>query len=237
MRTSLLIIVTLLISFGSASAEDLYEVHLGSARDAEILSSSGADPVHRGTNSYLVLADPTTAQQLVNAGLRVNLVTSDISRDELAIDGRLDGTNAGAFPVLYEKDGFVLLRIDPDQRRSLAVERQIFSVGESQPRIEYFEPSPEVRIGRPSTALDLVSLINQVQQDSLRSYTMALQAFNGRVTGTVNNIYARDWIISKLQSFGYDSVVIDPFTEGDPASTTGPNENVLAYKIGTLLPE
>jgi hypothetical protein len=238
MRKTLSVIVgLLLVTFGSAVADNLYKVDIQSEQQAAVLASSRVDPVYRGFNSYLVLADETAAQGLTGAGLDLTLVASGVTRDELALDGRLDRSNVGKFPLVYETDQVRLFRIDAGQGAVLAKEQQLFPLGDVRPRIEFKEPTRFERPTRPATALDLVSLINEVNQDSLQSYTLALQAFDGRVTGSANNIYARDWIIAKLQSFGYDSVVIDPFEENDPASTSGPHENVLAYKIGTLLPE
>lgn len=237
MRKTLSIVIGLLVlTFGSAVADNLYKVDIQSARQADILASSGVDPVYRGTNSYLVLTDETVAGRLSGAGLDLNLMATGITRDELALDGRLDRANVGKFPLVYEADQVRLFRIDPDQAAVLAKEQQLFPIGDMRPRVEFKAPARLERPGRSATALDLTSLIDEVSLDSLQSYTLALQAFDGRVTGSTNNIYARDWIIAKLQSFGYDSVVIDPFEENDPASTSGPYENVLAYKVGTLLP-
>jgi hypothetical protein len=63
-----------------------------------------------------------------------------------------------------------------------------------------------------------------------------MQAFYRRVVGTDSNAACADWLISKFQEFGYDSVVSDTFTDDDGE---GPilMENVIAYKLGTLYPD
>ncbi len=79
---------------------------------------------------------------------------------------------------------------------------------------------------------DLVTLISNVSQDSLESYTYRLQAFYRRLAGTDSNYAARDWIQSKFIEFGYDSVYLDPFT-----SYVGNCYNVVAVKEGSIRPD
>jgi len=84
--------------------------------------------------------------------------------------------------------------------------------------------------------VDLDSLISQVQQDSLISYTTQLQALSPRVAGTASNAVARDWLANQFVSFGYDSVVIDTFLGKDEAGQSVECHNVAAYKFGTRFP-
>ncbi len=90
------------------------------------------------------------------------------------------------------------------------------------------------------TAGELEDLIGQVEQDSLRSYTLRLEAFGHRATGTDSGYAARDWIASKFTEFGYESVVIVPFDSYRREFLTEiPCEsyNVMAVKEGSVYPD
>jgi len=86
-----------------------------------------------------------------------------------------------------------------------------------------------------ATLLDLETLAGMMNEDSLTSYLEMLQSFDGRFVNTPSNAASRLWLMDQLESFGYDSILVDSFT------TTLDNElksvqNVIAYKIGTELP-
>ncbi|UCE24744.1 MAG: M28 family peptidase, partial [Candidatus Zixiibacteriota bacterium] len=96
-----------------------------------------------------------------------------------------------------------------------------------------FNPDPDL------TAIDgLVELMDEIELDSLESYVMRLQDFQSRVTGTDSSRKARDWIATKFDEFGYDSVVIDTFTGYQlPDSNACESYNVIACRVGTVFPD
>jgi len=84
--------------------------------------------------------------------------------------------------------------------------------------------------------IPLDSLIDLINQDSLVSYTARLQAFGCRQTGSFANQFARDWLISNLISFGYDSIFCDTFpAEWESQPLIG--HNIIVCKPGTTSPD
>ncbi len=219
----------------TAAADDLYRVTVRSEVDASRLSAAGVDPVVRLQSGYLVLAGESAVDRLQRDGLDVQLVADNLTRDELAIDGRMDRANVGLFPLLFEDGNLRLFRIASEELASLPQPAGLFPIGNRQPVVCYRETRP---VDRSATALtvDLDSLISLVNQDSLQSYTERLQAFYRRVAGTDSSYVSRDWLASKLTSFGYDSVVIDSFVS-DIGGVPTQCQNVIAYKVGTRFPD
>lgn len=100
--------------------------------------------------------------------------------------------------------------------------------------VGYARPAP-----RPDLAVqarpDLLTLIAEVDTDSLSSYVRQLQAFPGRVNGTQSNRDSRDWIYDKFADFGYDSLFTDPFEVYLSGAWTT-CYNVVATKTGATFP-
>ncbi|UCC43746.1 MAG: M28 family peptidase [Candidatus Zixiibacteriota bacterium] len=92
-------------------------------------------------------------------------------------------------------------------------------------------PTPQFKL---SELLDPDSLISLVETDSLISYTQRLEAFYRREVGTDSCHAARDWLYSKLASFGCDSIYVDTFEAGLEGSTEC--YNVVATVPGTVYP-
>jgi Peptidase family M28/Dockerin type I domain len=213
-----------------AHTGNLYQVSVSNQIEAGILSSSGVKPVLKLRNSYLLITYPETAATLENLGLKVNLITSNISKDEMAADNRKDRANVEKFELIFEEDKLRVFRVDFDQLETGLDKPQLSRMPSRSPKIEYKKP---VRIENlaDKSIMDLQTLIGMIDQDSLQSYLETLQAFYRRNAGSTGNYASRDWIASKFASFGYDSIWIDSFT------TPTQCQNVHAYKIGTMLPE
>ena len=230
MRTIIIVSALLMAVFSSAAfGADLYRVSVSSQDDAERLTAAGAEPVAAIQNGYLVLAEPGIAGQLGGAGIKMELIAASVSKDQLAIDLRLDDKNAGRFPLIYQEGGLRVYRMDQSWQDKATADVSLMPIQDERLKIEY-HPSPvfdQSLAGR----LDLQTLIDQVDLDSLESYTLALQAFDPRVTGSAADHASRDWIAAKFAEFGYDSIVFDTF------NTPTVCENVVAYKIGISLPE
>jgi len=232
-KLSFIIIAILVLAVGSEAA-DLYKVLVNSHADASALSATGVDALLKVREGYLVLMSADEEKRLRELGLGYELITTDVDSDHLALDIRLDSLNIGRYPLVYEEDGLRLFRIEPSVIYKAKTPSGLAPLLTDNLRIIYKEPLRAKRTW-PDGMVDLDSLISLVLQDSVESYAYRLEAFNGRVSGTDSNHAARDWMADKFTEFGYDSVVIDTFVaeiDGTPTEC----HNVIAYKIGTVLP-
>jgi hypothetical protein len=229
MHKSFLMVLTCIVGLAAAAGSaDLYKVMVTGPQDALRLNEARVEPVAPVLGGYLVLTDPATRAGLEAVGIKLILVTADISADELAVDLRLDAANTGRYSAVYQEDALRLYRVD----RSLwkdAADLTVMPAKNDHLKIE-FRPSPVFDKTRLDL-IDLQGLIAQVSQDSLYSYTSTLQAQGDRYAGSTSSHISRDWLAGKFASFGYDSVVIDSFV------TSVPCQNVLAFKLGTVMPD
>lgn len=236
----LILISTLTVCLAAtAAADDLYKVILHSSADAEMLKAINADVILRVQNGYVILADEAASNSLQESGLDAELLASDVRRDQLAIDGRHDRKNAERFEVLYEEGNYRLLLAGLDRLTMEGQPADAYPVPDRYVKIEYkplvTEPHPEV-----STAIlgEIDDLVAEIKQDSLESYVLALQDFFVRLPNTDPAHAARDWIADKFSEFGYDSVLVDTFVGAQiPSYTPCLCYNVMAYKVGTTLPD
>ena len=230
-RQVILCISLLLLSAVPGYSADLYKVQVRSEPEAEMLNESGGDAVIRLHKTYLMLAEPQVGKFLAEHNFRLEMIVGGITRPELAVDiGHVRG-GIDPYPVIYEEDDLRIVRIDP---QISAAELETFSlmrVGNERLVFEYAavsEAQPLIS-GRVEGVQELIAMVNE---DSLTAYTGRLQAFDGRVTGTDSNYAAALWAAGKFVEFGYDSVVVDSFMASSYLC-----RNVMAYKIGTRLPE
>jgi len=82
---------------------------------------------------------------------------------------------------------------------------------------------------------ELDSLVMRIREDSIVSYSEYLESLDGRLTMSYGALQARNYLVSKFDEFGYDSVFIDTFT-GTGYSGTITGHNVIAIKPGTVNP-
>lgn len=230
-RNALLVLSVLLIFSAIAHADDLYRVPIGSELDAKRLTATGTDPVLKISDGYLVLAAPDQDEMIAESGLDFQLIAMGIYRENLALDIRADGSNVGLYTVVYEEEGVRLLSVDPSVFDDTSGKTGLAPLLTENLQIIYREPLT-LSHDRSRDMVDLDSLIALVSQDSLESYVLAMQAFPPRVTGSVSDDQCRDWAVSKFEEFGYDSVILDPFIYSSDQV-----ENVVAYKIGSTLPD
>lgn len=214
-----------------SSPKNLYRVAVGSHADAIKLIECGIDPLLRIDGGYLVLAEGVAERNLAKSGLKFGLVTTDVSRDNIALDIRLDDYNLSRFPIVYEDTGVRLFRVNLGELYKTETTPGLAPIRTEHIRITYDEGADFEKM-KAALDIDLESIINLVDTDSLISYLETLQAFDGRMAGTPGNYAARDWLAGKLTDFGYDSVVIDDFV-----ARPGVCNNVFAVKVGTVSPE
>ncbi len=235
-------ILTMLIVGGlalsSAQAGDLYRVRISSRTDAEFLKTIKVDPLVQLADGYLVYAESSAGAQLASSALDNSLISTGVERDELALDNRLDRVNVSKFPLLFEDGGIRVYKSGRVVNEGPDGVRLLRPLAEEGVEIIYAEsPHSAVdainRLGVLSMPLD--SLIAKVSKDSLQAYVLQLQSYPPRLAGSTANYNSRDWIVSRLTAFGYDSLVIDSF-QAVISSTLRPCQNVLAYKVGTTYP-
>ncbi|MCK4656819.1 MAG: Zn-dependent exopeptidase M28, partial [candidate division Zixibacteria bacterium] len=230
-RKLTLTLILVVISTSLATADDLYRVPVESEMEATRLTASGVDPVLRIQDAYLVLVTAGQEQLIEESGLRFELIALSIDRDHLALDISLDDSNVGLYPLVYEEPGVRLFRVDPSVFDDTSGKLGLAPVLTENLRVVFRKPL-QLDLRGAMDMVDLDALIALVSEDSLISYVETMQAFPPRVTGSTSDYNCRDWAVGKFQEFGYDSVVLDPFTYS--SSTV---ENVIAYKIGTTLPD
>ncbi len=211
------------LTFTAATADELYHVTIDSPEAAAKLQATGAEPIVRTSEGYIVLAGAHAAGALAACDLNRRLLASDISREEMSLDQSLDGSVSA--PALFQEGSLRLLETAPG-----ALQRTAPLPG-SPLKIEYVRPSTqfESSVSMRDVAIELDSLIALVVQDTLYDYVSTLQAFPGRVCGSSGNYQARDWIVSKFSDYGYDSVYTDNFMTN--------YYNVVATKIGARFPD
>jgi hypothetical protein len=215
-------------------ASNLFRVLLRSRDDAEFLRQSEVDPVLRSGNDYLVLADQEVVAGLRKLGVTCQLLATDVSRDGLATDRRRDRANLDKYRLLYQRGALRLYDVDPARLDPVSGEADLLAIGERQVRVVWKEP---VTIRPRADVSALASVVDQISQDSVVSYLLRLEAFEERLAGTDSGYAARDWLVSKFQSFGYSDVFVDHFTAALRWGGTRPCFNVVAVKEGTLYPD
>lgn len=219
----------------SNSSADLYRVYVESVENATVLSACGVKVLLKIDGGYLVLADGESAGRLVDSGLKHELISTNISRSNLALDIRMDDYNARRFPIVYEEDGLRLLRADYTEISKTEISSGLAPILTEHLVIAYDKPVERDWL-KAAVDIDLETIIAQVSTDSLISYLETLQSFGVRLAGTSANYAARDWIAGKFTEFGYDSVVIDSFTANIGGFDTE-CQNVVAVKVGTEYPD
>jgi hypothetical protein len=224
----ILILVFLVAAVNSA---DLYRVRVSSDRDAAVLTNARVEPIIRLNEGYLIIAEPQIARDLASAKIAIEPVAANIEKQNLAVDLRLDRRNAQLFDLIFEQEGIRLYRVDESMEKTEFESLSLMPIRNDFLNIEYL-PQKTLDYSTTSRGIGLQELIDMVSQDSLESYSEALQAYGPRPTGSATNYTTRDWIAAKFDEIGYDSIVIDSFIA---ASTNC--MNVIAYKIGTHLPE
>jgi hypothetical protein len=231
MKTTIAAALVLLLLGGIASADDLYRVTITSAEDAEQLRRSGAEAIARINGGFLVLAKDQTVTQLVGAGLSAEMIASDVDKQHLAFDNRLDDANRANYPMVFEEGDLRLYRVDMTDPTVTATDLQVVPVAGRTAKISYHEPTPVglKDLSLRSIDVPLDSLASLVQQGSVEEFMYTLQAFPPRVQGSAGNFAARDWIYDEFVRLGYDSVYLDPFSSG--------YNNVVAVKVGTRFPD
>ncbi len=218
----------------TAAGEDLYRVAVRSQDDAVRLVAADVDPVMCISSGYLILADRDAASALEQIGIPMQLLVSGVSKADLAVSVRDDRRVIHHYPVVFQEGELRVLRVDTDAFSESSLQLGLVPVERLFVQFTYREPR-SFNWNSLRRGVDLDSLISLVEIDSLISYTERLEAFYRRVTGTDSSYACADWLVSKFEEFGYDSVYIDTFTEEIYGELTL-CENVVATKSGSSFP-
>ncbi len=233
MRITINAVLMALLLIASASAADLYRIRVTSQAAADHFGKLQVQPLTRLLDGYLVLAEGEAAKALASE-LGAEVLATNLTITELAIDMRRDRANVDRYPLLIEEGSLRMFRVPAGLLASARTQLDLAPISLSPQKIEYIV-SRQINQKAIAAGADLDSLISLVSQDSLNNYVSRLQAFGQRVTGTDSNFAAQVWTRAKFQSFGYDSVYYDTFTTtiyGLPEVL----RNVVAVKPGTRFP-
>ncbi len=233
-NTLTLLLLTVALSV-SARAADLYSVRIGSADEAALLRTTGVDAIVALEDGYLVLADGKSAIDLQASGLDVRFLAANVSRENLALDQDLAVSRTVKGTLLFEEGSLRLLRVDPTALGATGSPSGVVRLPDGPLPIKYVKPK-SFPLSALSGMMDLDSLIGMIDTDSLYSYVSHLQAYYRRPAGKDSIYKARDWIKSKFESFGYDSVYLFGFS-ADVYGGIKPCYDVIAYKEGTKYPQ
>jgi len=237
-KRTLLVLIALGTAIPTGWAGDLYRVRISAKADAERLKTLAIEPLVQLPDGYVVYVESPKVAALASSGLDVDLIVAKVSRGELALDNRLDRANVSRFPLLFQEGGIRIYRTDRAISNGPDGMPPLRSLSEQGVDIVYSESRQSATdlVGRlGSLRVPLDTLIAKVSLDTLQSYVLQLQSYPPRLAGSIANYNSRDWIVSKLTSYGYDSLVTDSFM-AVISSVLRPCQNVLAYKIGTKYP-
>jgi aminopeptidase YwaD len=236
MKTPILACILLILLVPSVMAADLYKVRIHNAESAQQLRDTDIPAVVRLQDGYLVLAATHETDRLRKSSLEFELVAEDVEKNHLAVGNSHDRQKSYAYPVVYQDDQVVVYRVPAPFSREVVPDMQLAPVLTDGLRIIYDTPTIYNPLAAANVA-NLDSLMSLIEQDSLQSYTERLQAFYRRWAGTDSCLAASQWIKSKFESFGYDSVVYDPFTFYSSTYGVRNCRNVVAVKRGTTHPD
>ncbi|MEE9443449.1 MAG: M28 family peptidase, partial [candidate division Zixibacteria bacterium] len=212
MRNSLIIAAVLIVGLSSIGiCEEIYKVKLESQNDAELLISTGIEPLVRIGNEYIIQADNLSSNLLLQSGLETQLLATGIDKDDLAYDNSRDKSKTDKFQVIYQYEGLRILLVDNYKSLSRDDRKDMHPINNKGLKIFYKLP----RTYDPSFVLQeigLDSLIGLVEEDSCDSYVSQLQSYD-RTAGTASNRASRDWIRDKFLEFGYTDVTYPSFYE------------------------
>ncbi len=217
-------------------AEVVFEITIDGPESARLANEVSITPVLKTADGYIVISSRSDMELLKSRGLGISILAEDVMLDRLARDIRQDDYNANRFNWIYDKDNIRIALVDQSFWLTRKASDGMAPLRVMVVKITYEEERITRETHVKAMVPDLEGLVAQIEQDSLVSYVEALQAFNGRLAGSASNEAARDWIASEFYSFGYDSVVIDSFVENLSGYPTD-CQNVIAYKVGTTLPD
>jgi aminopeptidase YwaD len=237
------LIACIIVSFtcvaARAAADDLGFVTIGSNQQLESARAMFDHAYLRVGQKFLVLAGDSQITRMPNEGLTFELVllAADPSAYYVSYSSQLEPTptiDKAAFSQPIELgDGVRLFETARSTATSLVEDAglKVRKLDELDIPM-FFEPvAVPLTVAAPQD-YPTDSVANLVLQDSVLAWDSRLQSFYTRYYSTDSVLRARDWLVGKLQSWGYTNVSVQPFTAGGIT-----NYNVRAVKLGAQEPD
>ena len=240
------LVMLLVLTFGAVESMDnfqepganLYKVFISNPAEAEAVNSLGVNAIARVSGGYLVHTIPDMEAAMTSAGVKYQLIATDIARGRIGIACGHDRSVIPDYPVIFEDQGWRLFDVDPVVFAQPSAESGVGPLlSDNLPVIYHL--SPQFAPASARDIVDLDSLASLALVDSCGSYVARLQAFQTRLLGTDSNYASRDWLIEKFTDFGYDSIIYDTFDANISTYSfdTTTCHSVIAYKIGSEYPD
>ncbi len=223
------------------SAEPLYRISISSYADARLVNSSGVRGILAEGNEYLVSGRAESIERIRAAGIEIDLMHHEFNPDDWVIvtSENPDVEHAVRSMSLGMTDrivfgSYVLVRKTDIPQVGFRDELWTLSLPSRDVPVRYY---PDVHPDVSYPNLDLIdSLVSLVSKDSVEAYVRRLEGFYSRNTMSNLVINARNWLMEKFSSFGYE-VTLDSFLHGQPTQYGDYGHNVVASHLGTLAPD
>ena len=193
--------------------DHLIRLDLSRRADFECARQLGFAPVHRTGNAFYFILDGSELMRLDGTHLGYDVISGDVAIPpplRAAVTGEADDR-----------------RVD----RTAVTDRVPF---------EYMDPVVSVAAAQFEVDPLLDTIADRVYEDSVLAIGSYLEGLQTRYTFTDSNKAAREFLIEKLQSYGYTDVRTDTFYVSDWSIGFfhGPwGHNVICTKPGTLEPD
>ncbi len=185
---------------------------------------------------FLVDLEPGEAATLQSSGINADVIMTGVASDNIAF---VLSDPAGTEPFYLSaygrtvslSDGGRLVSMSPASAASLQTMTglKISRLSDWQTPIEYLPPRAYWNLSPDSYPTD--SLVNLIRLDTLKAFDQKLEAYYTRWIWSDSIRKARDWMVQKLQSWGYTQVTTPTFSWGG-----GTHYNVQAIKTGYAEP-
>jgi hypothetical protein len=231
--------VVLLILTAVAVGEDLYLMEI--RNESELIKARQIAEYGRGVidGKFVVYLHRAQAERLRDYNLGLQLLAEDCRLDDFYLVMKDHNREVKAvidLSPLYSHGFTHLVKLEPSTGDIL--EREgfwLFPLTEKKTPFFYNRPT---RPWSPRVDFPVDSLAEMIDLDSLYSYVTRMEDFYTRFTPTDSNHRARDWLVDKFQSFGYNDIDLQYFlAEREWMEVYDePAWNVVCYKEGTEQP-
>lgn len=237
-KISVVAIAICLLFAVSVRADDLLLISVQSEDQAVSAREICGTALLRQGERYLVAVDDFKLARLVAEGITRETVAQNIDPSAMSVvfpdpaSGRPQIELSTLGHTMNLTDGAVLVQLHSGTAASAQSETglKISPLTEWQVPIEYSPRRVSLNLSASATySTDSMALL--VNQDSLLAYDQRLEAFYTRYVWSDSIDRARDWMVQKLQSWGYSNVTTPTFNWN-----SGIHYNVKAVKVGYAEP-
>ncbi|MEE9443545.1 MAG: M28 family peptidase [candidate division Zixibacteria bacterium] len=212
--TSIFVFLVFSLMLSVSYGDDLYRIRLSSGAEARFVDSLQVKPVAVLFQGYLVLADAIQADELSTAGIEIEAIKSNVDVNRLVTGFSHEIVDNKSLELVYSEDSYNLYQIlESIDKQPLAQPLDLQPLNSDGIIFQYIAPRVFDK-NYYQLPQDLEIAMDRISMDSLISYSVVLESFDGRQSNTPQNIAARKWLRGKFQEFGYDSTYYDHFTKG-----------------------